>query len=314
MTAWGRARWALVADAYSNRTEFVMVIWSLILLLPSAIGIVMMLSGTHAEWLNASMAVLVVLWAPPSFYYRMKDLASKQRVKPRAYRPVSLSDHLDKDGRLKISSWRWRDLGLSALLVLGIAGAAAMFTLTAGYVGSPAWWMAMSLWVVVGLLIVVTCLNSWVATVSLVRLQARLAVERPNATFAVFKSDQVCSRIAFADRTSDVALWNTYTQYAVVAMTSDGFTVWDQSRGRPVKVATIARERVSEIRPSIASVPLRFVRAIELVLSADPEDADASVLLAPIHYRRGFMHPLSDEAFSELQARLDEYVGVNSPR
>lgn len=307
-------RATLVAEAPSNRTEFVMMIWSLILLVPSAVGAIMMLSGTHGQWLYTSMAVLVVLMAPPSFYFRMKGWASNRLVKRRAYRRVPVSGHVDKDGFLKISSWRWAVVGPSALIVLGIAGVAAMFGVTAPYSGSLAWWMAMSLWGVVGLFIVGACVSYRVTTVFLMRLQARLEREHPNATFAIFKSDQVCSQIACADPTSDLGLWSINTQYAVVTVTSDGFSVWDQSWGRPVKVATLAWARVQGIRPSIALVTWRFARAIELELSADSGDLDAGVLLAPIHYRRGLMHPLPDAAFNELQARLGRYVGLKSPR
>jgi len=139
------------------------------------------------------------------------------------------------------------------------------------------------------------------------RLQASLELENPNATFAIFKSSQVCSQIACADPTSNLSAWKDSTFRAVVTFDREGVRVWDQSWGKRTHAATISWSRVESLEPSIARVRWRFIRGIDLRLISPPGEPDVGVVLPPVRSQR-YCRPLADEGYRALFAQLEGHL------
>ena len=139
------------------------------------------------------------------------------------------------------------------------------------------------------------------------RLQAALEREYPNATFVILKSAQVSSQIACADPGSVLTSWNDVTFRAVVTVDENGLRVWDQFWGKRKNVAIIPWSRVHGLGLSMAKVRWRYVRAIDLQLTAEHGSPDVGVVLPPAKYNWGF-RPLSDVNFRELHAQLGAHL------
>lgn len=302
---WGDIRAAFVSDARENRTEFVMTVWGGLLGIPMLICAAMMAIGGFQQWLGNTMAVFVVLCFPPSLYFKLRD-RSNRGVKRRPYRRVPVAGHEGANGLLRAVSWRWPVVAGSALAVVAYVALASLFILAAP---NPfVWLVGLGLLVIVALGVFLSAVVTHpLADRAALRLQAGLELEHPNATFVIFKSDQVCSQIACADPQSVLKSWNDNTFRAVVTVDGDGITVWDQSWGKRINVATIPWSRVEGLRLAIARVRWRFVRGIDLHLASQPGEPDVGVVLPPATFQRRFC-PLPDVEFFKLYAQLEEHL------
>ncbi|TFC15146.1 hypothetical protein [Cryobacterium sp. MDB2-10] len=142
---------------------------------------------------------------------------------------------------------------------------------------------------------------------ALLRLQASLELEHPNATFAIFKSAQVRSEIASADPTSALTAWNDNTTRAVVTFDGEGIRVWDQSWGNRINAAIIPWSRVESLQPAIARVRWRYIRGIDLRLISQPGEPNVGVVLPPARSQRR-CRALDDAQYGALYAQLEEHV------
>ncbi|TFC19470.1 hypothetical protein [Cryobacterium glucosi] len=302
---WADIRATLAADARRNRTAFVMTAWGGLLSIPMLIGLAVMLIGGLHQWLGNTLAVLVVLYIPPGLYFSLRDRPNRG-IKKRPYRPVSVADHEGANGVLRTISWRWA-------VVAGTAGAmAAWVALTSSLIvavpNTYLWWMGIGLLgAPVAAVFLIAVVQHPMMDRALLRLQAGLEFEHPNATFAIFKSAQVCSEIACADPTSAPTAWNDNTSRAVVTFDGDGIRVWDQSWGNRMNAATIPWSRVESLKPAIARVRWRYIRGVELRLISQPGEPDVGVVLPPARSQRCF-RPLDEVEYGALCAQLEEHV------
>jgi hypothetical protein len=305
---WADIRATVAADARQNRTAFVMTVWSGLVSIPMLIGAAVMLIGGFQQWLGNTMAMLVVLSSPPALYFKLRDWPNRG-VKKRPYRPVPLADHVRANGLLRAISWRWA-------VVAGTAGAmAAWVALSCSLiVAAPnafVWWLGMGL---LGTLVAAVFLVAVVAHPmmdrALLRLQAGLELEHPNATFVIFKSAQVCSEIACADPPSKLTAWSDNTSRAVITFDGEGIRAWDQSLGNRRVAATIPWSRVESLQPAIAKVRWRYVRSIDLRLISQPGEPDVGVVLPPARSQRD-CRPLDDAEYGALYEQLEQLVQNN---
>ena len=302
---WGDILASLALWARRDRSEFVMAAWGGIVALPMLVGAAVMLFGDPPQWLGATMAVCLALCFPPKLYFDLRD-RSNRGVKRRPYRRVPVTGHVKSDGSLRAVSWRWAVVAGSVLaaVVYCVAAVSVVFASPNEFV----WFVGT---VVLYCLALVALLSAAVthplADRAAVRLQAALEREYPNATFVILKSAQVSSQIACADPGSVLTSWNDVTFRAVVTVDEDGLRVWDQFWGKRKNVATIPWSRVHGLGLSIAKVRWRYVRAIDLQLTAEHGSPDVGVVLPPAKYNWGF-RPLSDVKFRELHAQLGAHL------
>ena len=294
-----------MADARQNRTAFVMMAWGGLLSIPMLIGAAVMLIGGFQQWLGNTMAALLVLYLPAGLYFKLRDRPNRG-IKKRPYRPVPVAEHEGANGGLRTTSWRWAVVAGTAAVMAAWGALTSAMILAAP--NRLVWNYG------VGLLVSVVAVVFLVAVVAhpmmdraLLRLQAGLELEHPNATFAVFKSAQVCSEIACADPTSSLTAWNDNTSRAVVTFDGEAIRVWDQSRGNRKNVSTIPWSRVASLQPGIARVRWRYIRSIDFRLISQPGEPDLGFVLPPARSQRN-CRPLADAEYRQLCAQLEEHV------
>lgn len=308
---WVKFRTVMTSSAQENRTGFILGVWAAILTVPLLVTLALMVSGFFPQWLGVVAGVLVVLYFPPSLYWKLRD-SKNIGVKRRAYRREPLEGHEAEAGLLRAVSRRWKVVAVSVASTMLTAATGAYSLADAA---KPFVW--------VSTLIVLVCValsvfshavvRSPLAYRSLMRLHAGVKAEHPNKTFVIFKSAQASSEIASADPASPLGLWNDNSFRVVVSFDDDNIRVWDQIWGTRHNVATIAWSRVESIRPGIARVRWRFVRAIDLRLYPAPGEPAVGVVLPPAAYSRGF-RPLSDRDFEALSIGLKTHLARRRPR
>jgi multisubunit Na+/H+ antiporter MnhG subunit len=301
---WADFRSAVASDARQNRTAFVMIAWSGLLSIPMLIGAAVMLFGVHQQWLGNTLAVLIVLYMPAGLYFKIRHRPNRA-VKRRPYRRESVAGHRGAEGLLRPQSWRW------AVVAATVAVSGSWVALACALIqAAPSrfvWQLGIALLASFAVLLLAAVATHPVADRAAVRLQASMELEYPNATFAIFKSSQVCSQIACADPTSRVTAWNDSTFRAVVTFDVEGVRVWDQSWGNRVNAATIPWSRVQSLEPAVARVRWRFIRGIDLRLISLPGEPEVGVVLPPVKSQR-HCRPVADEAYRALFAQLDEHL------
>lgn len=302
---WADIRATVVADARQNRTDVVMTAWGGLLSIPLLICVPVRLIGGFQQWLDITLGVLFFLLMPPAIYFKLRD-RSNRGIKKRPYRPVPVAGHEGANGVLRTTSWRWAVVaGTAAVMAAWVALSSSMILAApnrlvwdygVGFLGS----------LVAGVFLLAVVAHPMMDR-ALLRLQAGLELEHPNATFAIFKSAQVCSEIACADPTSSLTAWNDNTSRAVITFDGEGIRVWDQSWGNRKNVSTIPWSRVASVQPAIARVRWRYIRGIDFRLISQPGEPDVGVVLPPARSQRR-CRPLADAEYGALCAQLEEHV------
>ncbi|WEO78474.1 hypothetical protein BJQ94_05405 [Cryobacterium sp. SO2] len=304
-TTWDDFRARIVTQARENRIAFAMAVWLALVLVPTCVGLVMMLFIGLPHWLGLSMAVVAGLAAPPSLYFRLRG-RSNIGIKLRPYRPEPVGRLTSADGNVQASSWRW------PILTWTVVSAGAFTTATLFWLLDPPhpllWGAALVMVGVAGAFLVGLTLMRPFAVRALARLQAGLELDYPGATFVIFKSAQVSSQIATADSESRLTWWNDNTTRAVVTFSTDGLRVWDQIWGERRNVAMIPWSRFDALGTAAARVRWRYVRGIDLSVVCQPGEQHIGVLLPPVE-PNSYGRPMSDEGLRALSAQLTACLG-----